>query len=351
VPDFGNGIVDIPGTYGFGGYPETFRRGYLQSWNVAVQKQLGLGLMGEVAYVATRETNKMGYLDINAGQVIGQGNAGRPLNRFGRNATTTFIAPIGTGQYNGMQARLERSFASGFQFRVNYTWSKSIGPIDNSDSSPSIKALPYFDMNRVVRGFDRTHNLQVVNLWELPFGRGRKWMSSGAAARVLGGWQVNNLISLMTGTPFTVSASGNSLNLPGSSQQADQVKSSVQKLGGVGRGQSYFDPLAFRPVTAARFGTSGINTLRGPGIVNWDFGIFRQFDVTERWKVQFRMEAFNFSNTPHFANPGGNVSNLSLNPDGSVLALGGFTEITSVTNLAREGIDERQFRFGLRISF
>jgi hypothetical protein len=273
------------------------------------------------------------------------------LNRFGRNATTTYITPIGTGQYNALQVKIERSFSQGLQFRANYTWSKSIGPIDNSDSSPSIKALPYFDLNRVVRGFDRTHNIQLVNLWELPFGRGRKWMSSGARAWILGGWQVNNILSMMTGSPFTVSASGNSLNLPGSSQQADQVKSTVQTLGGAGRGQSYFDPLAFQPVTAARFGTSGINTLRGPGLVNWDFGIFRQFDVTERWKVQFRMEAFNFSNTPHFANPGGNVSNLSLNPDGSVFALGGFTEITGVTNLAREGIDERQFRFGLRISF
>ncbi len=351
VPDFGNGIVDIPGTYGFGGYPKDFKRGYIQSWNVAVQKQLGLGLTAEAAYVATRETNKIAYLDINAGQVIGRGNAGRPLNRFGRNATTTFISPMGTGQYNGLQAKLERRFSHGLQFNAGYTWSKSIGPVDNSDSSPSIKALDYFRLNRVVRSFDRTHNVEISSIWELPFGKGRKWATGGPAAAILGGWQVNNILSLMTGTPFTVSASGNSLNLPGSSQQADQVKPTVQKLGGAGRGQSFFDPLAFRPVTEPRFGTSGLNTLRGPGIVNWDFGVFREFAVTERWKVQFRAEAFNFSNTPHFANPGGNVSNLQLNNDGTVRDLGGFTEITGVTNLAREGIDERQFRFGLRISF
>jgi hypothetical protein len=85
--------------------------------------------------------------------------------------------------------------------------------------------------------------------------------------------------------------------------------------------------------------------------VNWDLGLFRQIAFTERWNLQFRAEAFNFTNTPHFANPGGNVSNLTLNPDGSVRSLGGFTEITGTTSLGREGIDERQIRFGLRLSF
>jgi hypothetical protein len=351
VPDYGNGIVDIPGNYAFADYPRDFRRGYLQSWNFAVQKQLGQGFTAEVAYVATRETNKMAYLDINAGQVIGRGNAGRPLSTFGRTATTTFLAPVGTGQYNSLQTKLERRFAQGVQFNATYVWAKSIGPLDNSDSSPSIKAVDYFALNRVVRSFDRTHTAHVSTIWEIPFGKGRKWATSGASSWILGGWQVNNILSLMTGTPFTVSASGNSLNLPGSSQQADQVKPEVQILGGTGRGQPFFDPLAFEPVTAARFGTSGINTLRGPGIVNWDLGVFREFAVSERWKVQFRMESFNFSNTPHFANPGANRSNLLLNPDGSIQNLNGFSEITGVTNLAREGIDERQFRFGLRLSF
>ncbi len=303
--------------------------------------------------MATRQTRQLGYLDINSGQVIGGDQAGRPLfQRFGRTAATTYLSPLGTGQYNAMQARLDRRFSHGVQFGAHYTWSKAIGPVDNTDSSPSIKALAYFGRNRVPRSYDRTHNLQLSNIWELPFGKGRKWMNGGGAlSSIAGGWQINNLLSLYTGTPFTVSSSATSLALPGSSQVADQVKASVQTLGGAGPAQSYFDPFAFKPVTEARFGSSSFNLLRGPGLANLDLGVFREFAVKERWRLQFRMEAFNLTNTPHFANPGANASNLSLNPDGTVRDLGGYTVITATQNLARENFDERQFRFGLRLSF
>ncbi len=80
-------------------------------------------------------------------------------------------------------------------------------------------------------------------------------------------------------------------------------------------------------------------------------GIFRDFRVTEKIKVQFRADAFNATNTPHFANPGANVSNLQLNADGSIRSLGGYGEITAVRTNSREGVDERVFRFGLRLSF
>ena len=68
VPDYGNGIVDIPGNYAFADYPKNFRRGYLQSWNIAVQRQLGQGFTAEVAYVATRETNKLPIWKSTLGQ-------------------------------------------------------------------------------------------------------------------------------------------------------------------------------------------------------------------------------------------------------------------------------------------
>jgi hypothetical protein len=125
----------------------------------------------------------------------------------------------------------------------------------------------------------------------------------------------------------------------------------VAILGGTGPNQSWFDPLAFAPVTDARFGTAGYNTVRGPGQVNFDLGIVRDFKIGENFNLQFRGEALNMTNTPHFNNPASNVSNLQLNPDGTVRNLAGYSVITSTTGVGREGIDERVFRLGLRLRF
>ncbi len=220
---------------------------------------------------------------------------------------------------------------------------------DNSDGGPAIQALQYYALNRSLMSFDRTHNLQFTGIFELPFGHGKPFLSGGLGAAVAGGWQVNTVTSWYSGTPFTVSADGASLNLPGSSQRADLVKPQVQKLGGIGKGQAYYDWTAFAPVTQARFGTAGFNILRGPSAFNSDLGLFRQFRVTERVNIQFRAEAFNFTNTPKFNNPSGNISNLKLNKDGSYQS--GVFEITSTAGTGREGIDERLLRFGLRIAF
>jgi hypothetical protein len=116
-------------------------------------------------------------------------------------------------------------------------------------------------------------------------------------------------------------------------------------------GGAYFNPLAFAPVTTPSFGTVAPYSMRGPGAVNMDLSLSRSFRVKERYTIQFRADSFNFTNTPHFANPGGNVSNLVLNPDGSVKNLAGFAQVTAIATNARDGIDERQFRFTLRISF
>jgi hypothetical protein len=163
-------------------------------------------------------------------------------------------------------------------------------------------------------------------------------------AAVVGGWQVNNILSFTSGTPFNVTASGTSLNAPGNTQRADQVKEDVEILGGIGPRNSYFDPFAFKPVTEARFGTAPFGVLRGPGYANWDVGIFRQFDLHKTTNIQFRFEAFNALNTAHFNNPGGNVSSMQLNPDGSIRSLGGYTEVTGA-------FGERQLRVGMRLGW
>lgn len=342
TPDLGNGIISIPGNVSAITLPDKFERGYIQSWNLSLQKELKWGFTGEIAYIGTRQIKQIGFLELNYAN-IGGGNNGRQLaQKFGRTASTLQIAPIGNSHYDGMQARLERRFKDFYQLNVNYTWSKSIttSGANNSDDTLRINIPQYYALNRSLSSFDRPHNLQISNITELPFGKGRKYLNDhGILSAIVGGWQVNNILSFFSGVPFTVTSSGGTLNAPGNSQTADLIKSSVEVFGNNGPGQKYFDITAFRAVGAdpdtanrARFGTAGFNILRGPRRSQWDFGLFRQFRITERFSLQFRAEGFNFTNTPQWGNP-------NSNRDSSA-----FGENTSVSG-------ERQFRFGLRLGF
>ena len=347
-PDLGNGIIPIPSVITAFTIPQDFNRGYVQSFNAAVQKELKWGFVGEAVYVGTRQIDQFGFRELNWSP-IGGGEAGRQLRqRFGRSAQTLLITNIGDSQYDALQARLDRRFANGVQLGVGYTLSKSTGiaGAPDSDNTARIQIPEFYHLNEnSISPFDRTHNLQITNLTELPFGPGRPWLNSGGVlAAIVGGWQVNNILSFTSGTPFDITSSGTSLNAPGSAQRADQVKDDVEILGGIGRDNAYFDPLAFKPVTEARFGTADWGAVRGPGYANWDFGVFRQLTLPRNMNVQIRFEAFNVLNTAHFNNPGGNVSNLQLNPDGSVRDLNGFAEVTS-------SYGERQMRVGLRLGW
>ncbi len=222
-PELGNGIIDIPGEVGFAGLPKKLERGYVQSWNLTLQKELKYGFTGQVGYVATRQTRMLSeYLDMNAGQVIGAGDVGRTLYpKFGRVAVTQELRPVGTGHYDSLQATLQRRFSLGLALTMNYTWGKAINIIDNTDYTPAIQAFQYFKLNRAVTGFDRSQNLGITNVWELPFGKGKRWLSSSnpAVSAIVSGWQANSVLSFISGPPFTVFADGTSLNLPGSTQR------------------------------------------------------------------------------------------------------------------------------------
>jgi len=347
VPDFSSGVASIGGNLGLNTTSTNFVRGYIQSWNLTLQKEFWKNLVGSVGYVATRQIKALGLLEQNYGfpgggktsQVLwnATGPDGLP---FQRTADTQLVAPVGNSHYDSLQATLQRHFANGLQLNASYTWGKGIGiyNVRESTDAPAIKIPAFYYLNRAVFGFDRTHSFNLAGVYELPFGKGKKWVHKGAGNALAGGWQLNWLFSSYTGLPFGVSASGTSLNAPKNSQRADQVKP-PQKLGGIGD-TPFYDPTAFAPVTDARFGTAGFNALRGPGLVNLDFGLFRDFRMTEKWHMQFRAEALNCSNTPHFANPRSDVSGSK------------FMIIDSIANTGREPSgDERSFRFGLRLSF
>ncbi|HKQ75974.1 MAG TPA: TonB-dependent receptor [Blastocatellia bacterium] len=354
TPDISSGRITVPAVYQVRSLDDRYERGYIQSWNLSLQKEFWGGFIAQAAYIGTRQLKISQTLDLNAGQILGAGRNGQPFfAKFGRTVQTALLTPVGRNQYDSLQTKLQRRFSNGIEMNVAYTFSKAIGICcdELSDSLPAIQIPQFMGLARALEPFDRPHNFNTTVVAGLPFGRGKRWAKDGVLAHLAGGWSVNGLLTAYSGRPFSVSASDASLNAPGNVQRANQVKPKVEILGGIGSASPYFDPLAFAPVTTATFGTAGYNTLRGPSAINLDLGLFRAFNVTERWKVEFRAEALNFTNTPHFALPNGNVSNLQLNADGTIRSLGGFATITGVTGVGREGVDERIVRFGLRISF
>jgi len=354
TPSLGNGIIDLPVNYGVVSAGDSFTRSYIMSWNFTIQRQIGKGFVYQAGYVANRQVNQTGNLDLNAGQVPGAGINGAPyFAKFGRRVTTQLLTPIGHTSYNSLQTTLEKRFAKGYSMNVAYTYSKAMGVCcnSNSDGGPAIQALPFYNLNRSLTDFDRTHNLNISSVWELPFGKGKSFLQSGVMAAIAGGWQLNGLVSAYSGAPFNVTADGASLNLfSGSTQRADYVRQgAVTKIGRVGQGQPFFDFTAFKPVTDARFGDVGFMALRGPRLANGDIGIFRQFKAKERFTAQLRIELLNVTNTPQFGNPSNNISNLRTNTDGSFRS--GVFEVTGLANNGRDGVSQRAFRFGLRMGF
>jgi hypothetical protein len=319
-------------------------RGYLQSWNVTVQREFGHGWLGSAGYVGMHSVHIQTSVNMNYGQ-IGGGAASQPLwAGLGISGAVSIPQPFGTNQYHSLQSTVTRRFSQGLTVNGAYTYSKDIG------LNTSILIPAYMFMDRYVSSADRTHHLALSGAYQLPFGKGKPYLQKSVGAYIMGGWTVSGLFNRWSGTPFTVSSSASSCNCPGNSQTADLLNPNVAKVGtGVG-GQAYFDPMAYGKVTGARFGTGGFDQLRGPGSTNIDLGVFRAFKITERWNAQIRAEALNATNTPHFGNPGSNVSNRQLNSDGSLKSLNGFSQITSPQLLGRL-IDQRYLRFAFRLNF
>jgi hypothetical protein len=352
VPQVGsNGRISVPTNYAVNTAGDEFLRSYIFNYNLTVQHDLGRNFIAQAGYVASRAVRVSGRLNLNAGQVIGADQAGQPLfPQFRRAVETSLVSPLGNNNYHSLQMSLQRRFSNGFQANASYTWSKAMGWCCNGDNngSPFIQALSYTSLNYGRLDFDRQHNASFSVTYELPFGQGKRWGSNRMANAVLGGWQLNSLTQYYTGTPIRVTSDGGSLRLPGSNQRADQVKPSVERLGGIGVGRPFYDPFAFERVLEPRFGNAGINSLRGPNFFNSDLSLFRSFKFGERFNAQFRAEYFNWTNTPKFNNPSAAVNNRVTNAAGATT---GFFEVTSTNSGGREPNGDRVLRLGMKLTF
>jgi hypothetical protein len=350
-PDISSGSTILPATFTTNTLQAgTFRRGYIESFNFTVQRELGGGFVLQTGYVGTRSIRQaLSYFDANAGFIPGAGANGRPYYiLYGANVSRNLFIPMATNRYDGWQSNVTKRLSHGLFLTTSFTWSKSLGiNAGNSDSGLRFYVPSQYSKNFAVSDFDRTLSFVTAFNYELPFGKGHQWAKTGFASWVIGGWKLNPNIAWYSGMPFILTADGSSLNAPSNTQVADQVKQNVAELGGVGLGTPFYDPTAFAPITCppntpscttARFGNMGLNALRGPALFNMNLGIFREFAATERIKLQFRGEALDVTNTPPLAQPNASVSTPS-----------NFMTITSTITTATA--QQRIMRFGLRLSF
>ncbi len=355
VPD-SHGNVAIPfGAGNVNTVAKNFIRGYIQSWNLNVQRGFA-GFVAQVGYVGTHVVHQNGTVNFNYA-TLGGGTASLPLNRYGITGAITAFEPANWDIYNSLQATLARRLTNGLSINLAYTYSKDMqggatAALPSGGAGIEIPSLYY--RNTSVTPVDRTNNFIVSSLYQLPFGKNKQFVNSGIGAVVLGGWSLHGVFYHLSGLPFYVSASNSSCNCPNaiSTQLANKVKPTVAK-GSVphtaGDSHTWFDPAAYAPVSTAAFGNNSFNSLRGPGSTDFDASVFRDFQIWERLSMQFRAEGFNVTNTPHFAVPNSNVSSASFS-NGNITNLNKYSQITNVTPLGRL-VDARYFRFGVRFTF
>jgi Carboxypeptidase regulatory-like domain/TonB dependent receptor-like, beta-barrel/TonB-dependent Receptor Plug Domain len=327
-----------------------YKRGVISTFNVSAQKVLPYSLTAQIGYVGNRQNGMARTQNLNYSQ-IGGGNASLPFNQpglaggFRTTAQVSTVRPLGRVKYDSLQASLIRRMTNGLGMTGAYTYAHA-----TDWWAGGILIPEYWSLNKGTQNGNNRHKVDISATYELPFGQGKKYASSPSfASTLLSDWQVNTYFTAFTGSPFTVTAAAASLNA-NSPQVADQVKSDVEITHDVGPSVSWFDPTAFKPVTEARFGTAGFNTMRGPAYANVDLSVFRTFPVKNSMTVQFRLEIFNLTNSAHFVNPAGAIQNVSYNADGTIRALNGFGSITGTNNVGRE-YDERYMRLGVRFSF
>ncbi|HTM13519.1 MAG TPA: TonB-dependent receptor [Bryobacteraceae bacterium] len=334
------GIIVNPPAQAYTYIPKDLPQGYVESWNVTLQRALPANFSAEVAFVGNHGVNvpTSNSLNINASRVPGSGAAGEPLNiLFGRTLQTLepWNAP---SYYEGLQVRLNRRFTNGFTLFNSYAYGKAI---DFNPSTPGANNFNVinFAANKGLSDWDRRNIYTMSAVYELPFGQGKHFLTSGPGKWVLGGWQLNGLWSWESGLPLDISTSPASLNAPGNINRPD-VTGPVQIFGGIGPGTLYFDTSKFKAPANGKFGNLGRNVLHAPHLFDIDASIFRRFPVRERMNLEFRAEAFNLTNTPQYDRPDTTFTNGTF---GQVISANGKQSVL-VNN-------SRQLQFSMRLQF
>jgi hypothetical protein len=346
--------------------------GYQQQWNLAVQREFGANLAIEIAYAGAKGTH-IGVPDVNINQLtVDQLSLGNSLLRrvpnpyFGQipasssigGATTTtaqLLRPyprfqtvalyrnnVGNTNYNALEVKVQKRLSHGLSFLVSYTWSKLIDTassvFDTSILAGPVANFPVADsynpkLERDVSTGDIPHNLVASVVWDLPWGKGRRYDPHGFGGVLIRDWQLATIATFQSGTPIAISQVTNFNAFAGFGIQRPNIVADPT-LSSSDRGTAqWFNTAAFQVAPQFTLGDSSRNPVRGPGYQDIDLALIRRVPIgTGRVTVEFRAEVFNLTNTPPLGVPNG------------VLGSPGFGSITSAG-------DPRVIQFGLKAIF
>jgi hypothetical protein len=311
----------------------------IYQWNAAIQRELRSNLGLTIAYVGSSSNFILDSYNWN-GSDIGPPATERQRRRIPTWNNINFRAPFGQANYHGMDVQLERRYANGLFFSAAYTWSHSIDNVPEQFGPGGGGLMDFRNIaaNRANSNFDVRHRFIGSTAYELPFGKGKRWINGNRFLDgAFGGWEFSNLLSMQTGNYFTIT-----------------VPNAINRLGASGIGnwwpdrlrnprldtrtpERWFDTKAFAlPQTPAGvwyLGNAGRAILNEDGLFNLDIGLKKSFRLGENRSLQFRWETFNLTNTPTLGTP---VTNIE-SPD--------FGTVRSTTSIPR------QMQFALRLSF
>lgn len=335
--------------------PDRLRLPTTDSWNVTLQRQTIGDIAVEAAYVGTKGTHVFagfgGDYDFNQATVQGFGtlttNQRKPFfNKFGWTQNFRYYGSDASNNFHSMQLKAEKRFSQGYSLLTHYVWSRSFHYTNTYYNIDATQAYGPNDNHR-------SHVYTLANVMELPFGKGRKFLSGVGKAvdTVIGGWQMNVIYSWQSGLPFTPSYRDCNADRDTGWCRPDLVgdwKPSNPDRNAwfitTAQGGSTITPLTtngqtigpWRRPQRGTFGNVGRNRLLGPSFQQFDMSVQKTFNVTERFKAQFRAEMFNVPNKVNLANP-----NACVDCPGTA------GRITNIFQLATM----RQMQFGLRLSY